>query len=500
MHMARLKTALLGPGVLVTIACDLVLLLAYIWFISIGTWTHWPTASSAYDQLATAFAQGHTWLDQQPDPRILALSDPYDPGQRSGLPYPLDYSLFQGRYYLYWGPAPALLLLAVKWLHPGVIGDQYLVLFFTFGIAVLQSLLLMRIWRRFFSSVPVVLLAMMILAAGLAGPYTPSLGVPTFYVAAIVAGQMLLLAGLYTIFPWAETDVSPPLFLLAGIFWGAAIASRLTQAVPVAVLLIFVLVRTAQPGSARLFPRLLAVACPLFITAALLGWYNWIRFGSVLETGFRYALAGGIPLHAAQTALFSPAYVSQNLYDYLLNPLVVHPAFPYLGRANLLLTLSSSLAPLHGWEWITGLLYTVPLAAFAVVPVIVLVRSLHPARFRESARQPLLWWIGALAASFVASLAVLLAYFWIAERFLIDFLPELALLSAIGLWQLYHGSRRYRYGPAFVALLCAAIIGASLLTSSLLAISINSDGFRQLNPGLWRMLSNLVRKSAHLSP
>ncbi len=55
-------------------------------------------------------------------PALLALSNPYDPDARKGIPglqveQPgtiWDMSLYDGRVYLYWGPAPALLLSAIK--------------------------------------------------------------------------------------------------------------------------------------------------------------------------------------------------------------------------------------------------------------------------------------------------------------------------------------------------------------------------------------------------
>lgn len=61
-----------------------------------------------HNLLAQAFLAGHLYLTIPPDPRLLALPDPYDPGQNHL--YRLPASLYKDRYYLYWGPAPVLLL------------------------------------------------------------------------------------------------------------------------------------------------------------------------------------------------------------------------------------------------------------------------------------------------------------------------------------------------------------------------------------------------------
>jgi hypothetical protein len=63
-----------------------------------------------YEYLAEGFVHGHTYLPLQPAPQLLALKDPYDPA--ANAPYRLwDATLYNGRYYLYFGPAPLILFL-----------------------------------------------------------------------------------------------------------------------------------------------------------------------------------------------------------------------------------------------------------------------------------------------------------------------------------------------------------------------------------------------------
>jgi hypothetical protein len=103
------------------------------------------------------------------------------------------------------------------------------------------------------------------------------------------------------------------------------------------------------------------------------------------------------------------------------------------------------------------------------------------------------WLVMGLAGSLVFGSVLLLSYFWAAERFLLDFIPALILLAVIGVWQL---GERLRPAPRLHIIywvLVSALILASAIVSILLSMSFNSDGFRQLNPVLWRQLSNLFR-------
>src|SRR4051812_40608110 len=85
---------------LVTVSCILFVIACYIWFISFGLWTKWLNTTNFYDQLATSFQHGSLSLEKQPNPALLALPNPYNPNKRGGINFPLDFSLYKGKYYL----------------------------------------------------------------------------------------------------------------------------------------------------------------------------------------------------------------------------------------------------------------------------------------------------------------------------------------------------------------------------------------------------------------
>lgn len=482
--------------------CSLLILVVYVWFVSVGTWTDWPTLTTFYDQQASGYLHGTLALLTPPDPAMAALPDPYDPSTRGPIPYTLDFSLYHGKYYLYFGPVPALILLVAKLFVPGSLGDQFLVLPFTFGTFLFESLLVLRVWRRFFSDVPAWAVGCVLLVLGLTTPFTWILGLPTVYNAAIMGGQMFFMAGLFAAFTALDRPSPSGIgLLLAGASWAAAVGCRITQIVPVFLMVLLVafwilrLHRADAHGPRTAARTLLGLILPLALGAAGLFWYNWARFGSIFETGIKYQLTG-VPLRQYGDSIYSPVFVIQNLYGYLANPPVLRPSFPWLRPAGVPTQSMVSFVQLpvmYRGQQMTGLLYTAPFVILALVPLFRISWLRKDGGGNQLEQEPLRWLTAALGAAFFSSFVLFLTFFWATERYFGDFLPSLLVLSVIGAWQL----QRRLHGPAIAGrlglLLAVALVLASVVVSTLLAISINSDGFRQLDPVFWRELSNLFR-------
>ncbi|MCS7002239.1 MAG: hypothetical protein NZ518_05255, partial [Dehalococcoidia bacterium] len=67
--------------------------------------------STLYRSQADGFAAGSWHLPHTPPAALAALPDPYDPSARAGICALHDASYRDGRYALYFGPAPAVVML-----------------------------------------------------------------------------------------------------------------------------------------------------------------------------------------------------------------------------------------------------------------------------------------------------------------------------------------------------------------------------------------------------
>jgi len=483
------------------IAPIVVVLIAYLWFISAGMWFPWPKTSiyDYYSGLALAFQHGHLYLDEEPRPELLALPDPYRIGARKGIPHIWDASLYQGHYYLYWGPAPALVLLPIQsilGIQP--ISDLYLVLGFVYLLYLIICALMVRTWRRYFSDLPPWTLALGLLLGGLAPPLTWMLNRPEVYEAAIAAGQFFLLTGVYLFYAaiGSGKPSAAKLALTSGC-WGLAIASRTSHALPVAFLLIaagsMLAASIRQSGVTPAFSRAaVALVVPLLISVLALLWYNWARFGSALEFGYRYQLTLlHLPKHYGE--IMSPAYVLPNLSNYFLNPFTTNAIFPFI-RPQYGAEFSSnpSVPAIYFSEAVTGLLYTFPFILIGLHGSLVRKHQEPAARDVDKSPIPdrsLRWFLLSLAGVLVLEFCTLLFFFFATERYLADGVPVLTLLCVIGFWRAH---KLFSDRPKTRALLSIAAIALALISivsTSLLAISSSQDRFLRTNPELMQRIS-----------
>jgi hypothetical protein len=456
---ARLARPSLAPGGIWGGAAFGALMLAIAWFY---TWVpasyhpKWFTnrAEGHYNELAAAFLAGRPSLLIEPDPRLVALPDPYDPAQNAAYRVN-DLSYFKGRYYVYMGPAPALTVFIPFRLLTG----RYLtqesacsLLCITGAGASVALLLVLR--RRCLPGTPATVFLSAILALVLADGY---------YVAARgTIAQQVAIANAYAfgmLGLWAcgraVTAAERPRrwFVAASLFLGIAIASRPNYVFASASLIppFLYWLRTGgkrAPGDA--WKTAAAAALPLGAVVALLLVYNEIRFGHFLEFGQRYQLGGWNQLKLSSTGL---AHGWENAWRYLLAPAYYSPYFPFVAAPTWIAVSVLRHVP---WLWLT------PVAGWA------LLRRDAPGPVRSLGLSALVMAVtNLLTLVFLPSgnpAAVLTSA---NARYLLDFQPGLALFVALGVIAAFepHGlnSRftRAAWG-SLVATLCLASIAVAL--------------------------------------
>jgi hypothetical protein len=200
---------------------------------------------------------------------------------------------------------------------------------------------------------------------------------------------------------------------LASAAMGAAFASRPNVLPCAAILLLPFLSREARRS-----PRAWAAALvPLALCGAGVALYNAERFGSPLDFGMRYQLAG---VYVARLHAFSATYVGTNLRFYLFQAVRWSGVFPFAHEPP-----PGVLPANHGGtEHISGALLNAPIL-WAALAVPVFVRSAGPGRAFVLLSASAAW-------AALASLALLSFFFGACSRYQFEFVPELALLAAFG--------------------------------------------------------------------
>jgi hypothetical protein len=466
-------------------------ILVYIWLVSAGTWTTWISPTRYYANLARGFQNGNLFIPTRPSPELLKLENPYDPSARAGIPVPPDITFYKGKYYLYWGPVPSLILVILHPIYHGRIGDLFLVFGFVCGIFLMQFRLAMTIWDKWFKTLPRWILGMSILLMGLRTPVTFMLNnyfSARIYEAAVTGGQFFLMGGLLAAFDALRKPSSRNWMLaLAGFMWAFAFGTRLFLALPVGIMTILTLFWLLEEKGPRLkkIQNTTFLTLPLALGLICLGWYNWARFGSVTESGLYYQLAG-VHIQKYYRDLIDPMFIVQNTYNYLLNPFRVERQFPflYLEYGNRETVFSFYPLPsIYLAQYITGLLYTAPFILFAIIPFIRMIQGYSKKTSRGKGsinikeNRLMHWVIAALGGSFLAAFGFLMVFFWAAMRYMEDFMPSLITLSVIGFWfGCHYLSKRPVESRWFIALgVLLAVVSISI--STLLAISINDARF-----------------------
>lgn len=415
---------------------------AYIFVITAGKMDEFPRGWDYYWQLTQAFQNGQTHLLAEPSADLLALENPYDYQQRKEIGYLWDASLYNGRYYLYWGPVPAVLGVLVNGVTSRPVTDEGLVLTFVIGIAFFSILLLRRLYLD--RNIPVWVFWGGVFASFLNVPLIWLLTRPSFYEASIAGGQFFLMAGFYWLYTAFRTE-EPNKFLLflSALAFASAGGTRINLLPAVVFLAIFTAWRIYISGKRVFFrsiPALLAVALPLMITAAGLAWYNHDRFGSIFEFGHKYQLTGPA-LTADYRNTGSIRYILPNAYTYLFRPPVVENEFPFLRIPWIKEDMWPFFIrlPEHYYytEPVAGLLLIIPPVGWAALLLLSALWSVlngdtttvpHAERKNSNTSS---WIMFPMLGYVLIQLLILLVFINSAMRYLVDISSVLIVLSAI---------------------------------------------------------------------
>lgn len=440
-----IRIAFIGAAILIAIT--------YVWFLRLEERKPEITFNF-YSELAKGFKQGHFYLQQKPSAALMGLTNPYDfiLRKQEGIEdFPWDVSLYEGRFYIYWGPTPTLFLLPFREESLTNIEDFHLSLIFAYGLFIYSALILADFWSRL-KKAPIWLFILLLFVIGLSIPIPTMLKSGEVYEASIFACQFFFIGGCY----WAYSSMKDETpaewkFALASLHWTLAIGARVTilPAVGFAVLvMVFPIFRT--DWKKRLF-LLLAVGIPLLAGGVALAWYNYARFDSIFEFGIRYQLANVDYTHFKGS--FNLNHLAKNLTVYFTNPLNFEPRFPFISLVEY--TESN--------DRISGLLYTAPFIVLLLLPVFRLFVKNKEITASPDNRMLLLF-----SGATVISAFIIFIFYFIALRYTLDFLPSTWLLIALSLGLEFESLKEKRLENMILSSIVIGFAGINITTGILL--------------------------------
>jgi hypothetical protein len=321
---------------------------------------------------------------------MMALPDPHNPKQnesfrtRPEVPGERytgvhDLVLYNGRFYMDWGPVPALVLIPLRALagHDLPLGYGILVLTTLAEVAYLMSAWLLA---RLCGLVPNPLTGSLLVVGLLLCPFwTFTLNRIAVYEIAILTGQFFVALAFLSVsaaFYWrlVQGREYPALLGLASLFVGLALGCHMDLAVlgltlPV-ILLLWWRTDPSRPPLWRMAGPAAALALPASACLAGIFVYNYIRFGDILELGMDsclWAYPSEHKFHYLRLVRLGPNL----LYYYLTPPKISMDLIPHaLANTNWpprWMSPETVAAYQSPKEAIVGLFAVAPMAALALL-------------------------------------------------------------------------------------------------------------------------------------
>jgi hypothetical protein len=485
--------------------------LYYVFVVSAGHFTSWHVWSAFYDEQAQGFLAGHLYLPEAPSRALLALKNPLD---LANMPHwRWDHSLFQGHLYIYWGLVPAFIVAAIKAVfHPAGVPDNSLTFAFCVIRLIAGTLLIRSVARGAAHRPPrwVVALGMIVFAVAHPTPY--ALARAGIYEAAIMGGVGFMIAALYGGYRalGARGDGAAATWLaVASLSFGLAGGSRLNLIPTVAVLAVLTAVwrwRQLKREGADSPPRVAGVGAAALLPVGAIGIallvLNYLRFGSLTETGHSYAMTYPYFLPGLR-------FVPPDVLAYTIAPPEWTCWFPFISSPwNTMRVVMPSWLPVT-WpvdhfsiEPSIGFLVVTPFAVLAGIAGVVALGRLRVRRIASASTPTLASTIASAAASALGSRmgwlwVVLLIYVAGALPLLIlnvttmryqnDFASGVLLLAIFGGWRLLAAPASAR-GRRAIAWLYGVLAVTTIVAGVLLGFTGYFKHFEQHNPPLTRAL------------
>ena len=296
-----------------------------------------------YDELAQAFIQGKTFIDNDDVPQsLINMENPYDTTARSqqskltGDSYRWDVAYFNGHYYVYFGIVPLLLMylpfrLIFDAPFPSAVGIMTFALIFSIGVFKLLDL----ICKKKFKNVSVGTYLLTALTFVNCCGMTFLVKRPDFYSVPIMTSMAFVVWGIHLWFKGLNTDKNKTLnFFLGSLCMAFSVGCRPQAVLICAVALPFFLGYFFKDGfllKKQGIKELATLAIPFIVVASGIMYYNFIRFGSPFDFGSAYNLTTNDVTRRG----FSLGRTGLGLFTYLFQTPSFNATFPFIEQVSI---------------------------------------------------------------------------------------------------------------------------------------------------------------------
>jgi hypothetical protein len=320
-----------------------------------------------------------------------------------------DMALFNGRYYLYFGVAPAVVLFLPWRIVTGYdLPENFALFLLCFGGYLFYCAAFLRFLRMAGANLRPLLLGIVLLALGVCQSVPFLLNRVWVYEIAIGGGYFFSAAGVYALTRGVADQRHGRWIAVAGLMFGLATASRpdlvFAGGVAATGLWFYGLGGNRRVGS-------FLAGFGAILTAV--GVYNYQRFGNPFEFGFRYQLAGP----GQNRVDVSLGHLLPGTFHFLLAPPEFSSVFPWI---RIVLRHPFTLPADYFVEPIVGALWLAPF----VIGIMFL-----PRRKCSGQAKALLWII---TGSGVSIALFLMSTHLVTQRYEVDFLPLVVFAALAG--------------------------------------------------------------------
>ncbi len=296
-----------------------------------------------YDELAQAFLQGKTYIDNDDVPQsLIDMENPYDTTARSkqsllsGDSYRWDVAYFDGHYYVYFGIVPLLLMyLPFRMIFnapfPSAVGIMAFALIFSIGVFKLLDL----VCKKKFKNISVGAYLLTALTFVNCCGTTFLVKRPDFYSVPIMTSMAFVVWGIYFWFKGLnEENKKATNFLLGSLCMALSVGCRPQSVLICAVAIPLFLGYFFKDGfilKKQGIKELITLAIPFMVVASGIMYYNFIRFGSPFDFGSAYNLTTNDVTRRG----FSPGRTGLGIFTYLFQTPSFNATFPFIESVNI---------------------------------------------------------------------------------------------------------------------------------------------------------------------